>query len=122
MLGDPFLLKLFLASLEFPASIASYVREVQESIRYLKKELSGLGLVTLSGAANYVTLYVGQHVDLDMLIGALNAQGILIRRPPKGIRGWIRVGAGTQSQAKTFLRNIMPSLQGAGWRKEEQLI
>src|SRR3989339_79161 len=95
-----------LAALDDQEYLQSYVAEVLASRAFLADELKKLGIAALSGKANFVLAQFGQRCkEIDE---RLREKGILVRDRSSDplLKGYIRISAGTLSQAKQFIRSL----------------
>ncbi len=110
------------ASLEFPESILSYMKDIRKNFKFLQTILEEKGFQTHGGDSNFIAVYVGTATDMPHLIHVLKARGILIRKPPAldALKGWVRVGIGTQAQMQLFANTFLDCL-GKSTQKEKAL-
>ena len=112
-----------LAILEFPEQIKQYIAEVKKGMRFAVESLKGMGLITGGGNGNFLMIYLGDEIDIPLVIKGLKNRNVLVRRPfhVESIKGWLRVGVGNVSQMKNFLLAFATVLEETGCRVPSKL-
>lgn len=108
--GNAAVLSAALASLADPGHRADVRKRLNDTRRWLSRELEKDGRRTMPSEANFVMLYLGS--DAGPVIAAFRARGIEVGRRFPSLSDWLRVSMGTQPEMEAFLgalREIVPA-------------
>lgn len=99
-----------LASLEDPDLVSTMRKKMNDTRRWLCRELEKDGRRYMPSEANFVMIDVGS--DVQPMIGAFAKRSIVIGRKFPALPNWLRISIGTPQEMEAFvaaLREIVPA-------------
>jgi histidinol-phosphate aminotransferase len=93
-----------LASLEDPGHVPSHRKRMNDTRRFLCRELERAGRRYIPSETNFVMVDVGG--DVQPVIAAFRERHILVGRKFPSLPNWLRVSIGTQKEMETFLKAL----------------
>ena len=102
-----------LASLADAEHVPAFSKKMNDTRRWLCRELEKDGRRTIPSQANFVMIDVG--ADVQPLIAEFAKRKLLVGRRFPSLSNWLRISIGTPKEMETFvaaLREIVPALKG----------
>jgi histidinol-phosphate aminotransferase len=97
-----------MAALAHSDELLSTVEEIKRQRDRLVTEIRALGLEVVESDANFVLF--GEFTDQQTTWQALLDRGVLVR--DLGLKGWLRVTAGTEAETSAFLEALTDGMKG----------
>ena len=96
--------------------LKKYLKETKESLDYLKKSLTSMGIEVSNSRANFVTAKIGTLVDCNNFIDEMRQYGFLIRMPfrEKKLSDWLRIGTINMAIEREFIDKLQEVIRTQG--------